>query len=71
MFLKERSSGDLVEVLKLQDLFDPHAATLSGRYHHGEELQEPEAFRKDALVFPSGESLPKCWLDPHYKEKQA
>lgn len=70
MFLKERSSGDLVEVLTMEDLFNPYSNELSGRYHHGEELQDPETFSKAALVFPSGESLPRCWMDPHYRENR-
>lgn len=67
MFLQERSTGHLVEVLALKDLTDPFNATLVGRYNIGEELPDPTKFTKDELVFPSGEPLPKCWLDPHYR----
>ena len=30
-------------------------------------MQDPEKFLKSELVFPSGEPLPQCWLDPDYK----
>jgi len=54
--------------LSLPQLFDPFAASVQGRLHAGEELQEPEAFVKAELIFPSGELLPQCWLDPHYQQ---
>jgi hypothetical protein len=66
MFLKTRQDGSLLEVLNLQQLFDPFASRLEGRLHAGEELQEPEAILKADLLFPSGEPLPRCWLDPAY-----
>ena len=68
MYLKDKQTGDLVEVLTLDDLFDPFKATVSGRFHAGEELQEPREFAKADLIFPSGEALPRCWTDPHYKD---
>ncbi len=68
MFLRTRADGSIVEVLSLPQLFDPFAASVQGRLHAGEELQEPEAFVKAELIFPSGESLPHCWLDPHYQQ---
>ncbi len=68
MFLKHKDKGDLVEVLTLQDLFDPFSDTLIGRYQHGEEMQDPETFDKNDLVFPSGEHLPQCWLNAHYRD---
>ncbi|HEB66387.1 MAG TPA: acetyltransferase [Gammaproteobacteria bacterium] len=68
MYLKDKQTGDLVEVLTLDDLFDPFKATVSGRFHAGEELQEPRNFAKADLIFPSGEGLPRCWTDPHYKD---
>lgn len=67
MYLKDRNNGDLVEVLDTEALFDPNKSELSGRYHAGEEMQEATAFAKDVLIFPSGEALPKCWVDPAYR----
>ncbi len=69
MFLKHRSDDDsLVEVLNLEQLWDPFSATVEGRYHAGEELQDPQSFTKGELVFPSGETLPRCWVDPAYQQ---
>ena len=68
MFLKHAENGKLVEILSLLDLFNPNHADLVGRYHAGEELQDPEKFAKAALVFPSGEKLPQCWMDAGYKD---
>ena len=68
MYLKDKQTGDLVEILTLDDLFDPFKSTVSGRFHAGEELQEPRSFAKADLIFPSCEELPRCWTDPHYKD---
>lgn len=68
MFLKDKKNGDLVEVLALGELFDPFSGDISGRYQCGEELPEPEFFHKSELIFPSGEALPRCWLDPNYRK---
>lgn len=70
MFLKETDSDHLVEVLDLRDLFDPHREAVPGRYHVGEEAGDIETFPKARLTFPSGESLPRCWRDPHYRDDE-
>ena len=70
MFLKNKSNDDLVEVLTLKDLFDPFCTQLIGRYQHGEELQDPDTFTKSDLSFLSGEPLPRCWVDAHYRESE-
>ena len=69
MFLKHSSTGKLVEVLSIRDLFNPMHPNLVGRYHAGEELQDPEAFAKAELVFCSNEPLPRCWTDVHYRDE--
>lgn len=68
MFLMHKKSEKLVEVLGLPDLFNPNHKRIVGRFHAGEELQDSEWFSKEEMSFPSGEALPKCWLDPHYRE---
>lgn len=68
MFLKHSTKDDLVEILSLNDLFDPFCKHVVGRYQHGEEVQDPEKFNKSDLQFPSGEPLPRCWLDAHYRD---
>ena len=67
MFLKQKSNDDLVEILETGDLYDPFKGEILGRSHAGEEMQDPEMFPKTELVFPSGESLPLCWIDSDYK----
>ena len=66
MFLKHKVSGDLVDVLDPVQLHDPSSAVMRGRFQAGEDQPEPEVFNKTDLMFPSGEELPKCWLDSHY-----
>jgi hypothetical protein len=68
MFLTEKSTGHLVEILETEQLFDPFADAVKGRYNIGEDLPDPEMFKKSGLVFCSGEPMPKCWVDPHYRE---
>lgn len=67
MFLKHLRSGDMVEVMDTAALFDPCESELQGRFHSGEEMQEVETFNKADLIFPSGEALPNCWVNPNYR----
>ncbi len=67
MFLKNRDNGDLAQVIELGELTDPNSATVTVRYHAGEEAGDPVPVEKSTLTFPSGEALPKCWLDAHYR----
>jgi hypothetical protein len=70
MFLNERTSGHMVQVLSLDDLFNLYKNEIVGRYQYGEEVQEPEKLKKSDLVFLSGEELPCCWTDPHYRDNK-
>ena len=70
MFLQHKTSGKMVEVLSLNDLFNPNHRDLVGRYNAGEELQDPEKFPKSDLIFLSGETLPRCWTDVHYRDDE-
>lgn len=70
MFLNDKLSGHMVEVVGLDDLFDLHKASIVGRYHFGEEVQDPEPFEKRSLTFLSGEPLPSCWTNPHYRDNE-
>lgn len=67
MYLKHKSNGDLVEVLDMGAMINPMTDKVVGRFHSGEEMQEPETFDKQDLGFPSGEPLPKCWVDKDYR----
>ncbi|MCF7821146.1 MAG: acetyltransferase [Mariprofundaceae bacterium] len=67
MFLRDKSSSDLVEVLDMTALMDPNQESVSVSRHAGEEKGDPVDARKSELVFPSGETLPVCWVDAHYR----
>ncbi len=67
MFLKNSQNGDLFEVSDVTVLIDPSEESVRGRYQAGEEVGDVIAVEKKTLQFPSGEALPKCWLDPHYR----
>ena len=68
MLVLHKPSGALVEVLTLESLYNPCQMDIMGQLQAGEEMQDPDSFPKSDLVFPSGESLPRCWLDSHYRE---
>lgn len=67
MFLQDKQTGQLVEIRDLQELISPLKPTVLGQFQAGEEEQDPAPFEKEKLVFPSGESLPRCWLDKDYR----
>ena len=69
MFLKDRNSSDLVRIENVEALWDPFESTVVARHQAGEEEQAPESFEKGRLLFPSGEELPKCWLDPDFETR--
>lgn len=66
MYVKHKPTGDMVEVLDINALINPNSAIMAGRFHAGEELQDPAYFSKSDLIFPSNEPLPRCWLDADY-----
>jgi len=67
MFLRNTTNNDLAQVVALDELMDPNATKVTVRYHAGEEAGDPVGVNKADLCFPSGEPLPKCWLDVHYR----
>ena len=68
MLLMEKETGHLIEVLEPTEVYDPFKDSFSGRLDFGEDVNEPDSFNKLSVCFPSGESLPKCWLDPNYRD---
>ena len=52
MYLKDRKTGDAVEITDLSALFDPFSERVPGRFHSGEEMQDVEQFPKAGLEFP-------------------
>jgi len=70
MFFKHRGNNDMIEVIGQDDLTNLFHNTVLGRYQVGEEQQDPESFNKSDLLFLSGEELPRCWTDPHYRDRE-
>lgn len=70
MLLKNRSNHHMVEIQSLIDLMNLNTDEVVGRYQEGEEQQDPQVFKKDDLIFLSGEELPRCWTDPHYRDDE-
>jgi hypothetical protein len=68
MFLRDTNTNGLIEVQNLDDVFDPFTTVVHGRTQIGEDTMDETDIEKARLVFPSGESLPKCWCDSHYRE---
>ncbi len=71
MFVKEKKSGDLIKVSQFDRLFSPVETEILGRGQAGEEEQDERPYSKEDLVFPSGEPLPRCWLDEKYKLRES
>lgn len=71
MLLHNKQSGTIIEILDLQALINPVQSEIPGRVQDGQEEQDPAQFPKQDLVFPSGESLPKCWIDANYQLEQS
>lgn len=67
MLLQDKQSGALIEILDVSELINPVKQTVAGRIQSGQEEQDPENLDKANLSFPSGESLPRCWLDADYQ----
>jgi hypothetical protein len=67
MLLQEKKTGQLVEIMDFQSLINPMRNEIIIRVQAGEEEQDPEPKQKNELIFPSGEDLPRCWLDVNYK----
>ncbi len=68
MLLQNKENGTLVEILDLQEVISPAHDKIMVRVQDGQEEQDPESIQKQSLIFPSGESLPLCWLDADYRK---
>ncbi|MBD2299510.1 acetyltransferase [Nostoc sp. FACHB-87] len=67
MLLQIKDTSDLVKITDIQELIDPNVNIVHGKDQEGQEEQDIDTFTKESLVFPSGESLPRCWLDANYR----
>ncbi|RUT09525.1 hypothetical protein DSM106972_000190 [Dulcicalothrix desertica PCC 7102] len=68
MLLQDKETGTLVEINDLQALISPNQDSVTVQDQSGQEEQDPEPLKKSNLIFPSGESLPRCWLDADYQK---
>ncbi len=68
MLLQDKRTGNLVEVMDIQLLIDPNESEIVVQVQAGEEEQDPAPNKKNNLIFPSGEVLPRCWLDANYRD---
>jgi len=66
MLVKDREDQTLIQVMNPEELIDPFKQQIQGRQKAGQEVQPTRAFDKSRLIFPSGETLPQCWMDPEY-----
>ncbi len=67
MVLQDKSSSSQIEIQDLETLFNPLKNEIEGKIQEGQEEQDPQMFIKQDLTFASGEDLPRCWLDPNYR----
>jgi hypothetical protein len=70
MLLKSKQGDILIEIEEIKMLINPIEDKVSGRSQSGEEEQDPEDYAKASLIFPSGEDLPRCWVDVDYRNTQ-
>ncbi len=70
MLLKLREKQLLLEISDIHALVNPYEVNVEGRLQWGEEQQDPELYPKEDICFPSGESLPLCWRDSHYRDEE-
>lgn len=69
MLLKSKKEDGLVQIQEVDELIDPFKEEVMAQVQAGQNEQPPESFKKSDLVFPSGESLPQCWVDSNYKSE--
>lgn len=67
MFLTDLKTNGLIQVMDLNEVFDPFRSRIHGRTQAGEDTMDEGDFEKGQLTFPSGEPLPRCWTDSQYR----
>ncbi|MBI4782230.1 MAG: acetyltransferase [Oscillatoriophycideae cyanobacterium NC_groundwater_1537_Pr4_S-0.65um_50_18] len=70
MLLHNKDIKSLVEINDFQALIDPNQDEVTAQSQSGEEEQDPEPMQKKNLIFPSGEDLPRCWVDANYESSK-
>lgn len=71
MFLQVKNSADVIEIENIEELINPNQDTVQGRDQLGQNEQGVKPYKKEELVFPSGEDLPRCWINPNYRQEQS
>ena len=71
MLLQKKENGTLVQILDIQEAISPSHPKVMIRVQSGQEEQDPEPVEKQNLIFPSGESLPRCWIDADYQKEKS
>lgn len=71
MLLQLKDSSELVKILDVQELINPNQDVVHAQQQEGQEEQQADSYKKENLVFPSGETLPRCWLDADYRNAKA
>jgi hypothetical protein len=69
MLLQKKENGTLVKILNILEVISPNQTEVMVQVQAGEEEQDPEPVQKTNLMFPSGESLPRCWSDAEYQKE--
>jgi hypothetical protein len=67
MFLHNKETDSLVQIENIEALIDPNQDKVVAKSQSGQEEQDSEPMSKNNLIFPSGEGLPRCWLDANYR----
>jgi hypothetical protein len=67
MLMQNKQNGTLIEILDVAALVNPVENKILVSGQNGEEEQPPEKISKEEIVFPSGENLPRCWVDANYR----
>jgi hypothetical protein len=68
MILKDKETENLIKVSDIESLINPSKNSIGGKVQSGQEEQDTTDFAKESLQFPSGEDLPRCWLDADYQK---
>ncbi len=67
MLMRDKETGDLIQIVDLEQLASPFDEAVAGRNQAGQEEQDTKKYSKSSLTFPSGEQLPQCWTDSDYQ----
>lgn len=67
MLLHNKKNNSLVKINDFEALINPAKGEVVAQSQSGEEEQDPEPMQKQNLIFPSGENLPRCWVDADYR----